>query len=120
MCGLKFELRKKADDPNRFSGFPVLACVPAMATLPGQMGPTAQQGILARLAPVSVTLTGAVVNGSLQFTVDRVIGRTLSGCGFTSFTVTPFGEDQMITEWPEGNCLEAPQGGQILLRKTGK
>jgi hypothetical protein len=41
MCGLKFELRKKTDDPGHFSGFPVLSWVPVMTTLPGQMGPTA-------------------------------------------------------------------------------
>ncbi len=46
--------------------------------------------------------------------------KTVSGCALTSFTVTPFGEDQVIAEWQEGNCPEAPQGGQILLRKTGK
>jgi len=119
MCGLKFELRKKTDDPNRFSGFPVLACVPVMATLPGQMGPTAQQGILSRLAPLSATLSGTPANGSLPFSVDRVIGKTVDGCAFTAFTVTPFGEDQMIAEWQQGNCPE-PQSGQILLRKTGK
>lgn len=119
MCGLKFELRKKADDPNKFSGFPVMTCVPVMATLPGQMGPTAQQGILSRLAPLSATLSGTPANGSLPFTVDRVIGKTVDGCAFTAFTVTPFGEDQMIAEWQEGACPE-PKSGQILLRKTGK
>lgn len=119
MCGLKFELRKKTDDPNRFSGFPVLACVPVMATLPGQMGPTAQQGILSRLSPLSATLTGAVVNGSIQFTVDRVIGKTVNGCAISAFTVTPFGEDQLVAEWQEGSCQEQPSG-QILLRRTGK
>jgi hypothetical protein len=119
MCGLKFELRKKTDDPNRFSGFPVLACVPVMATLPGQMGPTAQQGILSRLSPLSATLTGTVVNGSIQFTVDRVIGKTVNGCAISAFTVTPFGEDQLVAEWQEGSCQEQPNG-QILLRRTGK
>ena len=84
------------------------------------MGPTAQQGILSRLSPLSATLTGTAVNGSIQFSVDRVIGRTVSGCAFTSFTVTPFGEDQVIAEWKEGDCPEPPQGGQILLRRTGK
>jgi hypothetical protein len=119
MCGLKFELRKKADDPNRFSGFPVLVCTPVMATLPGQMGPTAQQGLLARLSPLSATLTGSVVNGSLHFSVDRVIGKTVDGCAISAFTVTPFGEDQLVAEWQEGSCPEQPNG-QILLRRTAK
>ena len=115
MCSMKFELRRKADDPSRFAGFPVLLCVP-MLPVPRSLG---TNPLLAQMSPLSAVLSGTAGNSAIQFTVDRVIGKSVSGCAFTSFAVTPFGADQMSAEWQEGSCQEQPSG-QILLRRTGK
>jgi hypothetical protein len=115
MCNLKIELRRKEGDPSHFAGFPVLACIPVMPNLSPEAGVT-QQALLASLTPVSAVLTGTAANGSIQFAVDKVIGKTLAGCALTSVSVTPFGADQISAEWQEGTC----PGGQLLLKRIGK
>ena len=52
----------------------------------------------------------------LQFTVDKVVGKTLAGCEITGLLVTPFGRDMIAVQWQEGSC----QGGQVLLRRMGR
>jgi hypothetical protein len=115
VCNLKLEMRRKTDEPSRISGFPVLVCAPI---LPGfvRRGKSSENFTLPELSPVSAVLSGIPQNGSIQFSVDKVIGTTGSGCALTSLTVTPFGTDQIAAQWQEGTC----QGGRILLRKTGK
>jgi hypothetical protein len=116
MCGLKLELRKKTGEPDRFAGYPVLGCMPLPGSLTGGSSGTQAQQILAGASPMSAVLTGTVQNGSIQFTVDKVIGKTLGGCELTSFSVTPFGTDQLVAEWQEGTC----PGAHLLLKRVGK
>ena len=110
-CNVKLELRRKEGDAAHIAGFPVINCL--SMTAPNPRDPRAPQKMLARLSPLSAILTGSNVNGALQFTVDRALGKTVEGCGITSFTVTPFGEGQISVEWQDAPC----QGGQLLLRK---
>ena len=117
LCNLKLELRRNALEPEHVSGFPVLFCVPA-ATGPGlRLG---QNPVFAQMTPASAVLSGTAKDGAITFTVDKVIGRTIDGCAFTSFTVTPFGADQISAEWQEGDCGTGQRAGQILLRRTGR
>jgi len=118
-CNLKLELRKNTLQPERFSGFPVLVCMPVV---PGsvQRGVTGQSLVLPQMSPLSAVLTGTAKDGSIVFSVDKVIGRTANGCALTSLSVTPFGTDQIAVEWQEGNCGTEQQPGQILLRRIGK
>jgi hypothetical protein len=116
MCSLKFELRKKTDGPGQFSGYPLLICMPLIPGSITHSGGNPQDALLAQYSPLSAVLTGTPVNGSLQFTVDKVIGKGASGCALSSFTLTPFGADQLAAEWQEGTC----QGGQILLKRAGR
>jgi hypothetical protein len=116
MCNMKLELRRKDGDAAHFAAFPVLACMPAATRLAPPASQAAQQEVWAALTPASAVLTGAPANGSLQFTVDKVVGKTLAGCEITGLTVTPFGRDMIAVQWQEGTC----QGGQVLLRRMGR
>jgi hypothetical protein len=116
MCSLKFELRRKADAPGQFSGFPLLTCMPLIPGSITHSGGNPQDALLAQYSPLSAILTGTTVNSLPQFTVDKVIGKGASGCALSSFEATPFGADQLIAEWKEGTC----QGGLLVLRKIGR
>jgi hypothetical protein len=117
LCNLRLELRKDALNPERISGFPVLFCVPAAS------GPALALGrnpVLPPMTPEAAVLSGTASNGAIQFTVDKIIGRSINGCAFTSFSVTPFGADQLSAEWQEGACGTETRAGQLLLRRTGR
>lgn len=111
MCTLRLELRRKDGDAAHLAGFPVLTCFPMAAPTAADM--RAPQKMLSRFSPMSAVLSGSPVNGSIEFTVDKVIGKSAEGCAITSFTVTPFGADQISAGWKDAPC----QGGQLLLKK---
>ena len=116
MCGLKLELRKKPGDADHFAGYPVLGCMPIPGNPTGQAAGTEAQRMIASANPVSAVLTGTPQNGSIIFTVDKVIGETVAGCSMTGMTATPFGSDQIAVEWQESTC----PGGHMLLKRVGK
>lgn len=116
MCGLKLELRKKPGDADHFAGYPVLGCMPIPGNPTGQAAGTEAQRMIASANPVSAVLTGTPQNGSITFTVDKVIGETVAGCSMTGMTATPFGSDQIAVEWQEGTC----PGGHLLVKRIGK
>jgi hypothetical protein len=120
MCSLRLELRKSPTDPGRFAGFPILACRPVMTPFTRPSPAQLQNTLSAWMTPMTAVLSGAPQNGVIQFTVDKAIGKTPSGCAMTSFTVTPFGSDMISAEWQEGQCPAGDQRGQILLRRMGK
>jgi hypothetical protein len=70
--------------------------------------------VLNKLNPADAILSGAMENGSIRFHVDKTIGTNSNGCAATSFTVTPFGSNQLAAEWQEGGC----QGGHVILQKA--
>ena len=107
-CNMKLELRN-APEPGQIKGFPVMVCVqiPVISTGPKTF---------AQYSPASAVITGKPTDKSVEFTVDKVISKGEGHCAFTSFTVTPFGSDQIAAEWKEDTC----PAGQILLRRIGK
>jgi hypothetical protein len=112
-CTLKLELRANREKEGQYSGYSTLACVPFGATPPRQPGVNPAEAMLSK-EPSSAILTGSVVNGSIAFHVDKNIAAGQE-CAMTSFTVTPFGTNQIASEWQDG-C----QGGQMVLKRTGK
>jgi outer membrane protein len=118
MCNLRLELRRP--DPAHFAGFPMLACMPIMSPFSKPSAAQTKSAVMSAMSPMSALLTGAAQGGSIQFSVDKVMGKTPSGCVLTSFTVTPFGNDLISAEWKEGACLAGEQRGQILLKRMGK
>jgi hypothetical protein len=120
VCNLRLELRKSPADPARFAGFPVLACMPALSPLTPQSPAQVQSALTAGFTPMTAVLSGAPQNGAIQFTVDKVIGKTPGGCAMTSFTVTPYGNDLIAAEWQDGLCPAGDQQGHILLKRVGR
>jgi hypothetical protein len=119
-CNLRLELRRSFTDPGHFTGFPVLACTPIVSPFERHSPAQVQSTITAAFTPMTAVLTGTPQNGTIQFTVDRVIGKTPNGCAMTSFTLTPYGNDLIAAEWNDGLCSSGDQHGQLLLKRIGK
>ncbi len=105
-CNLKLELRG-APEPGKVAGFPVLICIPMPITSPSPEK---------FLTPASAILSGSPGPTGIDFTVDKVTSKGGTFCSFTSFTVTPFGNDQLSAEWKQDMC----GNGQMLLRRIGR
>ena len=105
-CNLKLELRS-TPEPGKVAGFPVLICIPMPITSPSPEK---------FLTPASAILSGAPGPTGIDFTVDKVTSKGGTVCSFTSFTVTPFGNDQLSAEWKQDVC----GNGQMLLRRIGR
>lgn len=107
-CNLKLELRN-ATEPGQITGYPVMVCVqiPIISS-----GPKT----IAQFTPASAVITGKQGDKSVDFTVDKTTSKGAGRCSFTSFTVTPFGTDQISAEWKQDQC----PGGQMLLKRIGR
>jgi hypothetical protein len=55
-------------------------------------------------------------NGSIHFHVDDAVSTDANGCAATSFTITPFGTNQVAAQLDGGSC----QGRTQLLTKMGR
>ena len=105
-CNMKLELRS-TPEPGKVAGFPVLICIPMPITSPSPEK---------FLTPASAILSGTPSATGIDFTVDKVTSKGGTFCSFTSFTVTPFGNDQLSAEWKQDVC----GNGQMLLRRIGR
>ena len=112
-CGMKLELRRKPDAPDKYAGFPELACTP--------LGGMIRNGKPAALQmnPMSAVFTGTPSDGGILFTLDKALGTSAEGCSLSTLSVTPFGTDEIAAEWSEGNC-DHPQHGQMMMKRSGK
>lgn len=105
-CNLKLELRS-APEPGKIAGFPVLICIPMPITSPSPEK---------LFTPSSAILSGTPNPTGIDFAVDKVTSKGGTFCSFTSFTVTPFGNDQLSAEWKQDVC----GSGQMLLKRAGR
>jgi hypothetical protein len=107
-CNLRLELRN-GPEPAKINGFPVLICIP-MPLTPANGSPQKL------LTPATAMLSGTPSPTGIDFTVDKVMSKGGTQCSFTSFNVTPFGNDQISAEWKEDPC----GSGQMLLKRAGR
>lgn len=114
ICNLRFELKEKQDEPGHFSGFSSMTCV-AAKPLMRQKGIDRRAFALNRMDPEGAILSGKAENGSIQLHTDKTVGTDSNGCAPTSFTVTPFGSNQLAAEWREGTSCS---GGNMILGKA--
>lgn len=112
ICALRFELSEK--ELGHFAGYSSLACANFAPLMSPQDRGNIAAAVLNKLNPAEAILSGAMENGSIRFHVDKTIGTNSNGCAATSFTVTPFGSNQLAAEWQEGGC----QGGHVILQKA--
>jgi hypothetical protein len=125
VCNLKLELTRSGK-LGEFSGFSNLACAPTVPMLIAQGGKHRSQGDLVDAAtramyPSSAILAGVVENNAISFRAKKNIGvgQTHDGCAMTSFTVTPFGTNQIAAEWQEEKEAFC-NGGQMVMKKVGQ
>src|ERR1022692_296191 len=112
ICALRFELSEK--ELGHFAGYSSLACANFAPLMSPQDRGNIAAAVLNKLNPADAILSGAMENGSIRFHVDKTIGTNSNGCAATSFTVTPFGSNQLAAEWQEGGC----QGDHVILQKA--
>jgi len=105
-CNMKLELRS-TPEPGKVAGFPVLICIPMPITSPSPEK---------FLTPASAILSGTPGATGIDFAVDKVTSKGGTYCSFTSFAVTPFGNDQLSAEWKQDVC----GSGQMLLKRIGR
>jgi len=110
VCNLSFELKEK-EQPGHFSGFSSMTCASA-GPLMHKKGIDRRAFALNRMDPEAAVLSGSMENGSIQLRTDKTVGSDSNGCTPTSFTLTPFGSNQLAAEWQE----KAPcSGGHLIL-----
>lgn len=114
LCQVTLEMRDNG--AGGLSAYPRINCVPLMPYLPGPHRLDPATVTAKSMSIVSAVLTGSPKDGAVAFHVDKTIGATFDGCTITSFTVTPFGNDEIATEWQNGTCNK----GQVMLRRVGK
>jgi hypothetical protein len=113
LCILHLELRRAPE--SHFSGFSTLECLPLYT--PGDKAPPVAPlnlQMLGHMNPSSAILSGTVDADSIKFHADKIIDAAGDGCIMGSFTVTPFGVNQIATVWDDKPCM----GGQMVLTRT--
>lgn len=115
VCTLKFEMRRAPE--SQFRGFSSLICTSLPFLTPGGVKPTNQlpmNPMFTPLNPSSAIMTGKVEGPSIRFKVDKLINNSPDGCTMSTFAITPFGADQIASEWTEDKCA----GGQMVLQRA--
>jgi hypothetical protein len=111
VCDLKFELHEES--PGHFSGYSTMTCNSAGQLMPDRKV-NARMRTLNLMDPETAILTGTLEKGSIEFHVEKTINADSNGCAPTSFSLTPFGANQLAAEWLEGAC----GGGHLILRRA--
>jgi hypothetical protein len=111
ICDVKFELREK-ESFGHFSGYSTMTCTAAGPLVGKRLNPRLLT--LNRMDPEAAILSGRMESGSILFHADKTVGADANGCAVTSFSLTPFGSNQLAAEWQEQTCA----GGHTLLRKV--
>ena len=113
VCRLQFELQRAPQ--SQFKGFSKLLCTSVAFLTPGAKPlPRPTAPALTLLNPSSAIMTGKVEGAAIRFTVDQTFNNSPDGCTMKTFALTPFGQDQIATQWTEDNCV----GGQMVLQRA--
>jgi hypothetical protein len=110
VCRLWLEIGKKAEEPGKFTGAATLSCTPALALSAPSPG-TAQAMLLARLNPLTATMSGALGKDGMAFGMDKQLNA--GDCAWTAFSVSRFGSQNLSAE-----IQDACGGGSVLLRRS--
>lgn len=113
-CHFSIEIRAKgAADAKEFSAFPSMTCM-SRGPLAGTPNRITPQVTVNNLNPEASVLQGTLQeDGSIAFTLQRVIGADSHGCSIDSVTITRFGNEQLGAEYHESGCA----GGSLIVRK---
>jgi hypothetical protein len=114
LCKVQVEIRDKGE--AQVNGYVKLLCYPTAQYYQKHPRVNAADAFMKAMTPLAAILSGSVKDGAIAFHVDKTIGASLDGCALTSFTVTPFGTDEVAAEWQKGTC----PGGQMTLSRQSK
>jgi len=113
-CGIRLEIRLSDDLPKRLKGFETKKCLPTSPFEGGKLRGGSIADVIRETSPVSSVMTGTPQEDGLNFTVDQTIGTPADGCPLSGFSITDFGQGQVMAQWQEGTC----PAGKMLLRKA--
>jgi hypothetical protein len=114
LCKVQVEIRDKGQ--GEVNGYVKLLCYPTGVYYQKHPKVNPTEAFMKAMTPLAAILSGNVKDGAIAFHVDKTIGASLDGCALTSFTVTPFGTDEVAAEWQKGSCA----GGQMTLSRQSK
>jgi hypothetical protein len=114
LCRVQLEISDKGQ--AQVNGYVKMICYPTGAYYQAHPKINIQETFMKAMTPMAAILSGTIKDGAIAFHVDKTIGTGLDGCALTSFTVTPFGTDEVAAEWQKTNC----PGGQMTLSRSSK
>jgi hypothetical protein len=113
-CSIKLEIRLSDDLPRKLKGYESESCLPVQPLAGGRLNKGSVADIIRETAPVSAVMTGTPWQGGLTFSIDQTIGST-GPCPLTGFSITDFGQGQVIAQLQEGVC---GPGNKMVLKKV--
>jgi hypothetical protein len=113
LCSLTLELRDKPEGVT--AGYANMTCRPIIRRT-GAPAVNTNETILKAMTPMAAIMSGRMQDGAIAFHIDKPIGTPVDGCPFSSFTVTPFGTQQVAVEWQRGSC----DSGQMTMTRQAQ
>lgn len=115
LCDTRIEMRDIENQPGHFTGDWSMTCRP-YGPLISRGRARRGAGMFNRTNPEAAIFAGTFKDGTMQFTLDKVLATDSEGCSPTNLAITAFGSGQLASEWQEGeNC---PAGGHMMLHKV--
>jgi hypothetical protein len=113
-CAVRLEIRISDDVPKKLKGYGTVRCMPleVLARGPRSRG-AAGEMVREYASPASAVMTATPANAGLNFTVDQIVSAARGNCAISAFSITDFGDNQVMADWQEGTC----DPGKMLLRK---
>jgi hypothetical protein len=111
-CALSLQVKRDPIQQGIYQGYSTISCMPSLATV-GARPTTANRALdVANMrTPTSTIMSGPLLDGSIQFHIDRLIGIPVNGCKITGFSLTPFADGAVAAQWQNAPC---PEGNLIL------
>ena len=89
-CKMRLEVRPTVSKPGFFTGSEQMSCVPSSLFFRGP-GMAARKGNLGNIivdaSPVSASMSGSMVEGTMTFRIEQLLGATPSHCGLSSYSI---------------------------------
>jgi hypothetical protein len=114
-CNIRLEIRMSDDLPRKLMGYESKSCVPVQPFAGGKLSKGSIADVIRATSPVSSVMTASVQTGGLNFTIEQTIGTPGDGCALTGFSITDFGQGQVMAQWQEGTTCPAEK---MLLTKA--
>lgn len=120
-CRVSLEVKPAVLQIGFYSAYESRSCVPSALAYRGPLT-AARAGqlpnIIEAASPVSTSMSGSIVDGSMKFRIDQVVGATAHHCGPRSYSISPFGTGQIMAQWEEPSPCNKT-GHMVLVKAKG-